>query len=103
MNWETTLPATVGYLAGLLYNQNNIASESGPVTSLNTYGEVVELSAIVGSGNCTGVEFVDSTFATLNYSKARNVVVQGNTFNAISEPIYNPCILEHSQASDTQT
>ncbi|MDB2399559.1 hypothetical protein N9W18_06585 [Planktomarina sp.] len=47
------------------------------------------------------VESVDSTFATLNHSKARNVVVQGNTFNAISEPIYNPCILEHTQASDT--
>ena len=46
---------------------------------------------------------MDSTFATLNHSKARNLVVQGNTFNAISEPIYNPCILEHSQASDTQT
>lgn len=72
-------------------------NEAGPVTSLNTYGEVVELSAIVGSGNCTGVESVDSTFATLNYSKARNVVVQGNTFNAISEPIYNLCILEHTQ------
>jgi len=23
--------------------------------------------------------------------------VQGNTFNAISEPIYNPCNLEHTQ------
>ena len=31
-------------------------NETGPVTSLNTHGEVVELSAIVGSGNRTGVD-----------------------------------------------
>jgi hypothetical protein len=30
-------------------------NEAGPVTTLNTYGEVVELSAIVGSGNRTGL------------------------------------------------
>ena len=34
MNWDTSLPANVGYIAGLLYNQNNVASEGGPATTL---------------------------------------------------------------------
>jgi hypothetical protein len=46
---------------------------------------------------------VDNSFSTLNHRKARNIVVHGNTFNAINDPVYNPCTLEHTQASDTQT
>lgn len=32
MNWDTTLPAMLGYFAGMLYNQNNVALEASPVT-----------------------------------------------------------------------
>lgn len=34
MYWDTSLPALVGYAAGLLYNQNNVATEASPVTTL---------------------------------------------------------------------
>ena len=34
MTWDATLPAFVGYIAGLLYNQNNVAAEGGPATTL---------------------------------------------------------------------
>ena len=34
MYWDTTLPAVVGYFVGLLYNQNNVATEASPVTTL---------------------------------------------------------------------
>ncbi|MCE5974938.1 pyridoxal-dependent decarboxylase [Sinirhodobacter sp. WL0062] len=34
MYWDTTLPAVVGHFAGLLYNQNNVATEASPVTTL---------------------------------------------------------------------
>ncbi|MBS1304280.1 pyridoxal-dependent decarboxylase [Loktanella sp. SALINAS62] len=34
MYWDTTLPAVAGYFAGLLYNQNNVATEASPVTTL---------------------------------------------------------------------
>ena len=50
MNWDTSIPANVGYIAGLLYNQNNIASESSPATSLM---EREVQSATVPSGHCT--------------------------------------------------
>ena len=34
MNWETTMPAMVGYLATMLYNPNNVAFEASTVTTL---------------------------------------------------------------------
>ena len=34
MNWETTMPAMVGYLAAMLYNPNNVAFEASTVTTL---------------------------------------------------------------------
>lgn len=33
MLWDVTLPALVGYLAALLYNQNNVAAEASPITT----------------------------------------------------------------------
>ncbi|KAK1241162.1 hypothetical protein MKX08_001136 [Trichoderma sp. CBMAI-0020] len=33
MNMDTTLPSIVGYIAAMLYNQNNAAPEGGPVTT----------------------------------------------------------------------
>ncbi len=33
MLWDQVLPATIGYLAGMLYNQNNVASEASPATT----------------------------------------------------------------------
>lgn len=32
MDWDTVLPANVGYITALLYNQNNVATEGGPAT-----------------------------------------------------------------------
>ena len=34
MYWDQALPAVVGYIAGLLYNQNNVAAEASPATTL---------------------------------------------------------------------
>ncbi len=34
MLWDVTLPSLLGYLAALLYNQNNVAAEASPVTTL---------------------------------------------------------------------
>jgi glutamate/tyrosine decarboxylase-like PLP-dependent enzyme len=33
MLWDQVLPAMVGYFAGMLYNQNNVAPEASPVTT----------------------------------------------------------------------
>lgn len=34
MNWDLTLPSILGYFAAMLYNQNNVAAEASPVTTL---------------------------------------------------------------------
>ena len=33
MYWDLVMPGSVGYFAGLLYNQNNVAAEASPVTT----------------------------------------------------------------------
>ncbi len=33
VNWDTAVPANLGYIASILWNQNNCAGEGGPVTT----------------------------------------------------------------------
>jgi len=33
MLWDTAMPANLGYIQALLYNQNNVALEASPVTT----------------------------------------------------------------------
>jgi len=49
MYWDITLPGAVGYFAGMLYNQNNVAAEASPVTTL--------LEVQVGRDLCTMLGF----------------------------------------------
>ncbi|MES2665888.1 MAG: glycosyl hydrolase family 28-related protein [Pseudomonadota bacterium] len=49
------------------------------------------------------VEKVDTTHATLDYTRFRNVVFQSNTFNGVTQPTASPVTVEHTQntAADT--
>ncbi len=51
------------------------------------------------NGQTDRVEKVDTSFATLDMTKARNIVFQGNTFNAIGQNTYNPVTLPFTQAT----
>ncbi len=55
------------------------------------------------SGSIDRVERVDTTHADLDYFRTRNVVFEGNTFNAVNAPCYNPVTLEFNQQSDAAT
>ncbi|KAJ7785194.1 pyridoxal phosphate-dependent transferase [Mycena maculata] len=46
--FETTLPAILGYVLGLLYNQNNLSPEIGPLTSWIEYVVGQQLCKMVG-------------------------------------------------------
>lgn len=48
MNSETTLPAMLGYLIGMVYNQNNVAPEGGPLTGLLEYEVGQDLCKMLG-------------------------------------------------------
>lgn len=49
------------------------------------------------------VEMLDTSFATLDFSRSRNVRVEGNAFNQVGQQIMNPVVVTHTQntAADT--
>jgi len=48
MYWDVTLPGMVGYFAAMLYNQNNVAAEASPVTTLLEIEVGRDLCAMLG-------------------------------------------------------
>jgi glutamate/tyrosine decarboxylase-like PLP-dependent enzyme len=54
MNWDTVLPGNLGYLAAMLYNQNNVATEASPVTSKLEHEVGAQLCAMIGYGAGNG-------------------------------------------------
>lgn len=59
----------------------------------------------VFSATTSRVDMVDTTFATLDFTRSRNVRVEGNTFNQVDQAIMNPLVVTHTQntAADTWT
>ena len=53
MNWDTTLPSNVGYIAAMLYNQNNVASMASGVT-LQLEREVDNIANIISDKRAFG-------------------------------------------------
>src|SRR5690606_20129274 len=51
----------------------------------------------VFNGSIDRVDKVDTTFAALDNSRMVNVLVLGNTFRSVGQPIANPVTIEHSQ------
>lgn len=49
------------------------------------------------------VEMVDSSFAALDFTRSRNVRVEGNTFNQVAQTIQNPVVLSHTQNTAAET
>lgn len=49
------------------------------------------------------VETIDTTFATLDFDKMRNITFQGNTFNGITNQTRNPHVDTHIESSVDQT
>ena len=51
MNWDNTLPGVLGWVAGVLYNQNNIAAEASPITTLMEIDVSRQLCKMIGFPN----------------------------------------------------
>ncbi|PCD77425.1 glycosyl hydrolase family 28-related protein [Pseudothioclava arenosa] len=54
-------------------------------------------------GNIIRIDKVDTTYADLDYGRMRNIRVEGNIFNGITELISNPVSLEVNQATAQTT
>ena len=48
MNWDTAMPANLGYIASILWNQNNCAGEGGPVTTTYEVEACDDLCEMIG-------------------------------------------------------
>ena len=57
----------------------------------------------VFNGEIERVDRVDDSIADLDYFRTRNVIFEGNTFNAVDKQTLNPATLEFDQASDAAT
>ena len=81
--WFVVAPKGVGhYLQGL-----NITG--------NTFRPV--------SGTVTRMEMVDSTVAGLDFSRSRNIRIDGNTFNGVGQVTANPVVLEFVENTASKT
>jgi len=49
------------------------------------------------------IEKVDTTDATLDFSRTRNVIFEANTFNGITQMTINPVTIEHVQNTEADT
>ncbi|MBC7676165.1 MAG: hypothetical protein H7173_08975 [Rhodoferax sp.] len=55
------------------------------------------------NGTIDRVEMVDTTFATLDYTRFRNIAFDANTYNGVTQMTVSPVMVEHTQntAADT--
>ncbi|MGH1355233.1 MAG: glycosyl hydrolase family 28-related protein [Thalassovita sp.] len=65
------------------------------ITGLNITGNVFRSIRTV----LDRVEGVDTSFADLNFSRMRNILIKGNTFNNIGRSIENPRVMDVSQST----
>lgn len=74
----------------------------GPGHYLNGFS-LVSNSFRVFNVTIDRVEMVDTSLATLDFTKSRNVRVEGNSFNNVAQGIMNPLVVTHTQntAADT--
>ena len=49
------------------------------------------------------VEMLDASISTLDFTRTRNVRVEGNSFNQVAQAIMNPVIVTHTQATAADT
>lgn len=66
VNWDTAVPANIGYIASILWNQNNCAAEGGPMTTAYEIEAGSDLCEMIGldrdhlvaGGSITNIEAI---------------------------------------------
>lgn len=53
--------------------------------------------------NIDRIDAVDTTRATLDVTRFRNVVIEANTFNGVDQPTQSPVIIQHDQSTAATT
>jgi hypothetical protein len=74
----------------------------GPGHYLNGFS-LVSNSFRVFNATIDRVDMLDTTHASLDFARSRNVRVEGNSFNNVGQGIMNPVIVSHTQNSEAST
>lgn len=88
-------------VTGNIFTVNNVApwfrwfvvkpvGEDHFINGLNISGNVFKSL----NGSVERIDHVDTTYATLDMARTRNVVIEGNTFNAVDQEVSNPVTLK---------
>lgn len=54
---------------------------------------------LAGGQKIQRIEKIDTTYADVNYSRMRNILFEGNTFNGVLDYVANPVQITHNQAT----
>lgn len=120
IEWTNEHDPTPGYSSGYSFSALNICDSVFLTTDVAPWfsfivvkphgtGHFVNGLSMTGNkftslqGNIDRVDRVDNSFASLNYSRMKDVYVQGNAFFAINEQIANPLRVTHTQSSAAQS
>jgi len=94
-------------VTGNIFTASNVASWFNRLV-IKPYGSghFIQGLSVTGNtfkavnGNIDRIDSVDSSIAGLDFGRSRNVVFEGNTFNAVNQATINPVTLEFVQGSD---
>ena len=97
-------------ITGNMFTTNDVADWFNFIV-IKPYGpgHYINGFAVVGNvfrslnGRIDRVEYVDTTFADLDYARTRSFVFTGNTFHNVNEPVSNPAYLTHDQQTEAST
>ncbi len=97
-------------ITGNVFTANDVASWFNWIV-IKPYGtgHFINGFSVIGNvfrtvnGNISRIDAVDTTFAGLDYSRMRNIVFAGNTFNGIDNETRNPMYVEHTQSTENRT
>ena len=74
----------------------------GPGHFLNGFSLVANSFRVFGA-TIDRVDMVDTSLATLDFARSRNVRVEGNSFNNVVQGILNPLVVAHTQNTAAET
>ncbi|MDJ0627447.1 MAG: glycosyl hydrolase family 28-related protein [Rhodobacter sp.] len=97
-------------ITGNIFTTNDVASWfNWIVIRPHGPGHFIQGLSVTGNtfkslnGNIERIESVDDSIATLDFTRTRNVVFEGNTFNGVNQLTINPVTLDFNQSSPLKT
>lgn len=93
MYWDITMPGAIGYFAAMLYNQNNVAAEASPVTTLLEIEVGKDLARMLGYHVPSDAETVKDQLTPWAHITCDGSVANGESMWAARNLKYMPITL----------